>query len=260
MSEGGGGGGIAGFVGFILILVVVNLCSYFFNWGFWLYWDRSRNVIISGCVFTRPFFNANKNLNDRQQNIAFAITFFSWAVMRIVSAEASDRWTIPQICPAVVQFFVGLLFLRRQPAQHFGSWNGIAWALPTFIAGGLLMRVAPPSHEWNLVAQVFFLIGTFGTVMSLLVLGKSFAIFPAIRKLVSNGPYRLIRHPAYFFEIMMLVAAFWASQSTSSVILLPIVIATFLIRIWQEEKLLSTNGQYRDYAQRVRYRLIPWVW
>ncbi len=36
MSEGGGGG-LAGFIGFVLILIIVNVCSYLFNWSFWLY-------------------------------------------------------------------------------------------------------------------------------------------------------------------------------------------------------------------------------
>ncbi len=180
--------------------------------------------------------------------------------MRIISAEPADRWTVPQICPAIVQLMVGYLFVRRQPAQHFGTWEGVAWALPTFMAGGLLMRFTPPSSQWNMTAQVMFVIGTVGTVGSLAVLGRSFAIFPAIRKLVSNGPYRLVRHPAYFFEIMMLVAAFWATQNLTSALLLTLVTMMFLLRIWQEEKLLLTNLQYRNYAERVRFRLIPWIW
>ncbi len=32
-----GRGGIGGWIGFIGLLLVVNLLSYLFNWGFWLY-------------------------------------------------------------------------------------------------------------------------------------------------------------------------------------------------------------------------------
>lgn len=35
MSEGGGG--VAGFLGFILILGLINLCSWLFDWSFWIY-------------------------------------------------------------------------------------------------------------------------------------------------------------------------------------------------------------------------------
>jgi hypothetical protein len=32
-----GGNGWMGWVGFLVLLGVVNLCSYLFGWGFWLY-------------------------------------------------------------------------------------------------------------------------------------------------------------------------------------------------------------------------------
>jgi hypothetical protein len=35
MSEGGGG--VAGFLGFILIIGLINLCSWLFDWSFWIY-------------------------------------------------------------------------------------------------------------------------------------------------------------------------------------------------------------------------------
>jgi hypothetical protein len=37
MSDEGSGGGIMGIVGFILILGLVNLLSWVFHWGFWIY-------------------------------------------------------------------------------------------------------------------------------------------------------------------------------------------------------------------------------
>lgn len=36
MSDGEGGG-VAGFIGFVLILGIINLCSWLFNWPFWIY-------------------------------------------------------------------------------------------------------------------------------------------------------------------------------------------------------------------------------
>lgn len=37
MSDDDGGSGILGFVGFIVILGIINLCSWLFDWPFWIY-------------------------------------------------------------------------------------------------------------------------------------------------------------------------------------------------------------------------------
>jgi len=37
MSDGDGGGGLLGLVGFVVLLGGVNLASYLFGWGFWVY-------------------------------------------------------------------------------------------------------------------------------------------------------------------------------------------------------------------------------
>lgn len=78
---------------------------------------------------------------------------------------------------------------------------------------------------------------------------------------VSAGPYRYLRHPAYLgaivFElaVCILLASWWAlAISSISVVLL--VLRTAL----EDRTLRAELPGYADYARRVRYRLVPALW
>jgi protein-S-isoprenylcysteine O-methyltransferase Ste14 len=80
-------------------------------------------------------------------------------------------------------------------------------------------------------------------------------------QVVSSGPYRWIRHPGYAGSILTTLAiplfldSVWAFlPAVFSVILL--IIRTYL----EENTLIDELAGYRDYAERVRYRLLPGVW
>jgi len=81
------------------------------------------------------------------------------------------------------------------------------------------------------------------------------------QKVISTGPYAIMRHPMYFGVLIMFLfspvalGSFWAL-----IAMLPVA---FLIihRIKDEERLLSKElSGYEAYRQKVRYRLIPMVW
>jgi protein-S-isoprenylcysteine O-methyltransferase Ste14 len=78
---------------------------------------------------------------------------------------------------------------------------------------------------------------------------------------VSTGPYRWIRHPGYAGALLV----YWATPPflDSYWAFLPALFLTIvlLIRTNLEDKALQDDLQgYRDYAGRVRYRLLPGVW
>lgn len=92
-----------------------------------------------------------------------------------------------------------------------------------------------------------------------LKLGRRFGILPAHRGIMTEGPYRLVRHPIYFGYFLMHCAFLLSSLSLWNVGLLAIVYTLLGIRAVEEEKVLRLDPDYRAYAQRVRYRLIPGV-
>ena len=84
---------------------------------------------------------------------------------------------------------VGCLFLRRAPLRRGGSLAVCAVALPSFLAGGIAFRLSQPLVGWPLYAQCLFVAGTAVAIASLLHLGRSFAILPARREIVSRGEH-----------------------------------------------------------------------
>ena len=83
----------------------------------------------------------------------------------------------------------------------------------------------------------------------------------ANQKVISTGPYAVVRHPMYFAALLIFLGSpaalgsLWAFSA--------MIPATSLLvpRIIEEERLLTRElSGYEDYKQKVRYRLIPGVW
>ncbi len=121
----------------------------------------------------------------------------------------------------------------------------------------------PPSVQWAgcalLLAAFLFMHWTMRT--------NSFAA-PVVKiqkdrgqMVITTGPYTIVRHPMYFgalfyFAGTSLVLGSWWGLAT-----VPIFALLLGIRIGIEEKTLRMGLEgYDDYAQRVRWRLIPLIW
>jgi protein-S-isoprenylcysteine O-methyltransferase Ste14 len=80
-------------------------------------------------------------------------------------------------------------------------------------------------------------------------------------RVVSTGPYALVRHPmyagavAFFVGTPLLLGSWWGLAVT------PALIVLLSVRALLEERTLADElPGYRDYAGRVRYRLVPGIW
>jgi protein-S-isoprenylcysteine O-methyltransferase Ste14 len=81
------------------------------------------------------------------------------------------------------------------------------------------------------------------------------------QKVIDTGPYAIVRHPLYlggvilFTGIPLALGSFWA--------LIPTAVGTLVlvVRTVLEDRTLREELEgYKEYAGRVRYRLIPGVW
>ncbi|MGB6534728.1 MAG: isoprenylcysteine carboxylmethyltransferase family protein [Xanthobacteraceae bacterium] len=79
---------------------------------------------------------------------------------------------------------------------------------------------------------------------------------------IISGPYAFIRHPGYLAGIIVIVSSGIALASWLATAFLVVAALPFLLAraIGEDRVLLAQLPGYRDYAARVRWRLVPGVW
>jgi protein-S-isoprenylcysteine O-methyltransferase Ste14 len=81
------------------------------------------------------------------------------------------------------------------------------------------------------------------------------------QELVSTGLYAVVRHPMYFGNVVLMLGIPLALGSYWALLFVIPGLAVLAVRIRDEEKVLTQQlAGYRDYARRVHYRLVPYVW
>jgi protein-S-isoprenylcysteine O-methyltransferase Ste14 len=77
----------------------------------------------------------------------------------------------------------------------------------------------------------------------------------------TSGPYRYVRHPGYISYCIAWIATALALGSLWTIIPAVFIVITIVIRTALEDRTLLQKLQgYREYADKVRYRLIPGIW
>ncbi len=78
---------------------------------------------------------------------------------------------------------------------------------------------------------------------------------------IDRGPYTVVRHPGYVGGMVFFVGTALCLGSVWA--LIPAGMASLLLVLrtkWEDETLQTKLSGYKEYAQRVRYRLVPGVW
>ncbi|BCL84138.1 isoprenylcysteine carboxyl methyltransferase [Ktedonobacteria bacterium brp13] len=166
------------------------------------------------------------------------------------TARASRKGAVAQDRGSMV-LLIGLL------------WFGVAL---NFLLAWLLPRAAFSWQRTVLfgIGVSFILLGVTLRWYAIRVLGRYFTRDVAVsadQKVVQDGPYRYIRHPAYSGTFLTMLGVGLALTNWASLVaLLLCVFAGHLYRVnIEEEALIQTIGQsYIEYIQHTK-RFIPWV-
>ena len=153
-----------------------------------------------------------------------------------------------------------LKYFQSSPVLAVGTSRELLSCLPTIVGFGLAVRLAGPPAEWPWLVQGLFGTGVLLTVAAFVNLGASFAVLPALRRVIDRGPYRFVRHPAYAGELIMAAACFTAAPSWLAGLPWLLLAPGVAWRISAEERVLSGAAAYAEYRRNVRWRLIPWIW
>jgi protein-S-isoprenylcysteine O-methyltransferase Ste14 len=81
------------------------------------------------------------------------------------------------------------------------------------------------------------------------------------QQVVSTGPYGVVRHPMYAGILLFFIGTPLLLSSWIGLCWAPVFAALLMVRAVLEERTLAEGlPGYREYAARVPYRLIPFVW
>lgn len=159
-----------------------------------------------------------------------------------------------------LELVVATLFVvRRTP--WVVSRSPRAWAAAVLGTFGML-AARPAYHPVGGLELLYGGLQVAGAVLAvsaLISLGRSFGIVAANRGVRTGGPYRFVRHPVYSAYILTEVGYLLENPSVRNWCLFGVVMAFQAIRIVEEERTLADDPAYREYRERVRSRILPYV-
>ena len=155
-----------------------------------------------------------------------------------------------------------LFLVRLEPVQKINRLVPRVMAITGtfFISLVTLFPRAELSLTETVLASVASLLGTALSIIALAHLGRSFSLMAEARRLVTTGPYRIIRHPLYLFEELAALGVLIQFLSVYTILIFVAHILIQLQRIKNEESVLEQAfPEYQQYKSTTA-RLIPGVY
>jgi len=152
------------------------------------------------------------------------------------------------VVPVIILTFLILSKPPRISQLNLPGALGIALSFGGFyLFEGAAHRPPVPIIIFGLSTTLFYL-GI--SVWSYLILGKNLSVVPALREVVSNGPYQFVRHPIYACYLHLALSYLIILPGLINGIAALIVFAGLFLRAREEESLLATDPAYVLYRQR----------
>ena len=163
-----------------------------------------------------------------------------------------------------------LLERRAGGSEQETSQKIIQFLLTIAFLASIIIPSLDHRFTWSVMPPYFVAIGDVLVATSLLII---FLVFKentftsrivevdVEQKVISTGLYALVRHPMYMGALFLFVGIPLALGSWWG--LLTFIPLTFIIvwRLLDEERFLAKNlSGYAEYRDKVKYRLIPFVW
>lgn len=216
----------------LLVLIVIPLIPIIISgrWNWWEAWAMAAVFILTFVISRALARRKSPDILKERANYNQHENTQPW-----------DKWLSPLVA------FGSVFILLVAGLDALFHWSA-GFSLPVEIAGLALIVFGYVLASYAFVENAYFS----GTVRIQDERGH---------KVVSSGPYAWVRHPGYLGSLIaslgmpLLLDSAWA--------FIPVVIfgAVFFLRTSLEDRFLQANlPGYREYAQKVRYRLLPGVW
>ncbi len=196
----------------------------------------------------------------------------------------AGRWDLPLFwaylgawtASVVVGAFVAdptLAKERLRPGPGGKDYLSALVIMPVWVGQHALAGLDVGRFHWSdSVPLALQVIGLLAMAAALAVVGWAVAVnrfFSSVIRiqtdrghhLITSGPYRYVRHPAYACSPLLLIGAGLALGSWLATLLGLLMVLPLLWRTAQEDRILREQLEgYAAYAQKVRYRVLPGVW
>lgn len=168
-------------------------------------------------------------------------------VTRATSEEGLEAKAWDRVLAPLMGLSLTLPLVIVAGLDHRFGWSPI-FALWVNILGLILISLGYSFTVWALVENRFFS----GSVRIQMDRGHV---------VCDSGPYRIMRHPGYAGHILPLAGIVLALNSVWTLIPAGVALVVIVVRTALEDRTLKEElPGYRDYASRVRYRLLPGVY
>ena len=214
---------------YLFIPLVLFICGGDFGW--WQAWCYSLLILASGIGGRIWAELRHPGLLAERQNIGKA-----------QSAKAWDKVLAPLMALSVSFPLVIVAGL-----DHRFGWSPV-FPLWLIMPGFFLISLGYAFAAWALIENRFF-----SSVVRIQV-DRGHVV-------CDGGPYRVVRHPGYAGNLLALPGMVLALSSMWTLIPAAVALIIAVIRTVLEDHALQDElPGYRDYARRVRYRLIPGIY
>jgi len=192
-----------------------------------------------------------------------------WVILGIFAAAMLVAWF------AIFARDPELVRERQQSGPGAKRWDRFLLRLYTlFLLTALVVALLDVGRfHWSDTVPLWLrAMGLVGYVASLGLIGWAMAenrFFSEVvriqedrgHRVVTTGPYRYVRHPGYTGMSVIWPCVALALGSWLAVLLSAAIVVLFILRTaWEDRDLQAELTGYAEYAQRVRYRLVPGVW
>jgi protein-S-isoprenylcysteine O-methyltransferase Ste14 len=216
------------FSGLIFLVFVLGL-ALFFPAGTLNYWQAWAYIVIfvmSAGAITLYLMKNDTALLER----------------RLTAGPTGEKEKTQKIIQSIAQL-VFISFYLLSGFDHRYAWSNVP--VPVVIAGDILVACG------FYIVFLVFKENSF-TSATIEVDDK--------QKVISTGPYRIVRHPMYSGALIMLVGTPMALGSWWALTAFILIAAVIVWRLLDEERFLSANLYgYTEYCSKVQSRLIPGI-